>query len=131
MHAVLLRLLATVAALAALAGCGGEAAPPADSGIQGLVLIGPMCPVVQEGEPCPDEPFAAAIEVRREEDGELAATVRSGADGRFSVDLAPGSYVLVPLSPNEGAPPFASPVTVRVEPHRFTQVTISYDSGIR
>jgi hypothetical protein len=124
-------LLAIAVAVAALAACGGETAPPADSGVEGLVLIGPMCPVVQEGEPCPDEPFAATIVVRSGDDGKLVATLRSGDDGRFSVNLAPGEYVLVPLSPNEGAPPFASPVTVRVELHRFTQVTISYDSGIR
>jgi hypothetical protein len=103
---------------------------PHDSGLEGQVLIGPLCPVVQEGVPCPDEPYAAAIQIRNES-GEVVATVRSGDDGRFRVNLRPGQYDLVPLSPNEGAPPHAAPVAVRVQPHAFAPVTISYDSGIR
>jgi hypothetical protein len=125
------RLIVLVLALVtAVAACGAAAKPPADSGIRGRVFIGPQCPVVQEGVPCPDAPYEASIRVRRES-GKLVKTVRSGKDGRFRVNLAPGRYVLEPLSPNEGAPPYAGPVTVRVRAHVFTPVTITYDSGIR
>jgi hypothetical protein len=130
MSCVRLRLLTLALVLAAAAaGCGGRAAP-ADSGIEGRVLIGPMCPVVQEGVPCPDEPYEATIRVR-DESGEVVATVRSAADGRFRVDLVPGRYVLEPVAPNEGAPPYAGPLEVQVAAHAFTPVTITYDSGIR
>ena len=123
--------IAVLVITAALAACGaGEATPP-DSGVKGRVLIGPMCPVVQEGVPCPDRPFQATIEVRRVSTGKVVATVRSGKDGRFRVNLAPGRYILEPQSPNAGAPPYAGPVPARVRAHRFTHVKITYDSGIR
>jgi hypothetical protein len=122
-------MLLAIVALAVLGGCGRAAAPPTDSGIAGLVLIGPQCPVVQEGEPCPDVPFEAELRVRAD-DGRVSTT-RSGPDGRFRLELAPGHYVVEPVAPNPGAPPQASPVGVEVAPHAFTDVTITYDSGIR
>jgi hypothetical protein len=88
-----------------------------------------MCPVVQEGVPCPDAPYEASI-LLRDATGKVVATVRSGEDGRFRVNLAPGEYVLEPVQ-GEGGLPYAGPVTVEVREHEFTSVTISYDSGIR
>ena len=128
---LVVRLFVLVAALvAAVAACGAAVKAPADSGVKGRVFIGPLCPVVQEGVPCPDAPYEASIRVRRAS-GKVVKTVRSTEDGRFRVNLAPGRYMLVPLSPHEGAPPYAEPLAVRVRAHGFTSVTISYDSGIR
>lgn len=101
--------------------------PDVGTGIAGLVLIGPQCPVVQQGIDCPDKPFEATIEIYA--GTRLVTTVRSGADGIFSVALDPGTYRLVPLSP--GGPTFAAEQTVSVTPGATTQVTINYDSGIR
>lgn len=115
----------------ALAACGAGATAPSDSGIKGIVLIGPLCPVVQEGVPCPDQPFQATINVRKVATGKLVATTRSGKTGRFRVNLAPGRYVLEPVSPNQGAPPYAGPLPVRVRARAFTRVKIIFDSGIR
>ena len=126
------RLNVLLVLVAGLAACGAGSAAPADSGVRGIVLIGPMCPVVQEGVPCPDRPFEATIRVHRgSADGKVVAAARSGADGRFRVNLAPGRYVLEPLAPRPGSPPYASPVAVEVRPHAFTRVTIGFDSGIR
>jgi hypothetical protein len=59
----------------------------------------------------------------------MVATVRSHADGRFSIRLTPGRYLLRPFA---GHPfPRSQPQTVRVYAHRFTNVTVVYDSGIR
>ena len=58
--AVALLLIAALAALF-LACKSEEEAPPLTSGIEGQVLIGPMCPVVQAGTPCPDKPYQATI----------------------------------------------------------------------
>lgn len=127
-----MRPASVVAALAlagTLAACGGEA--PADSGVEGMVLLGPQCPVVQEGVPCPDKPFAAEIRVVEAGSGDLVATVRSSADGRFRVRLAPGDYVLEPVSPGESGLPFGKPVDVTVRAHSFTQVSVTFDTGIR
>jgi hypothetical protein len=63
----------------------------ADSGIQGIVLLGPMCPVEQASSPCPDKPIAATVRINGPQ-GET--TVRSGSDGRFQAALAPGHYTL-------------------------------------
>jgi hypothetical protein len=104
-----------------------DAAGP--SGIAGLVTIGPMCPVVTQNNPCPDQPFAATLVVRDALGHELCLT-RSGEDGRFQVVLPPGWYQLVPVTGSAGLP-YAAPQDVVVEPDRYTEVTVSYDSGIR
>ena len=121
------RLLAAVllSVLMAIAGC--SVGVPADSGIRGEVRIGPVSPVETPGTPA-SKPYAATLEIRPA-DGGRAVRAKSGADGRFSVNLAPGAYV---IEPEQGNPlPTAQPVTVEVEPHRFTPVVIDYDSGIR
>src|SRR6188474_3664668 len=38
-------------------------ATPADSGLEGQVLIGPMCAVVQVGQECPDQPYQATLTI--------------------------------------------------------------------
>jgi hypothetical protein len=101
----------------------------ATSGITGLVLIGPMCPVMRQDEPCPDQPFAATLIIRDSQGRELCA-VSSGEDGRFLVGLPPGSYELIPLT-GLGGLPFATSQWVAVAPGQYTDVTVSYDSGIR
>ena len=101
----------------------------ATSGITGLVLIGPMCPVMQLDEPCPDHPFAATLIIRDSQGRELCA-VSSGEDGRFLVGLPPGSYEVVPLA-GSGGLPWAASQWVAVAPGQYTDVTVSYDSGIR
>jgi len=100
---------------------------PADSGLNGLVTIGPLSPVEQPGVPN-DGPYQATI-VIKDDGGDKVATVESAADGRFTVSLAPGTYVLEPQSP--GQMPYAESQEVIVEAHRFTEVTVAYDSGIR
>jgi hypothetical protein len=129
----MLKTLVPLVLIAILAlGCGSEqeAAAPADSGVRGLVLLGPHCPAEQADMPCPDEPFEAEIRVVDPGSGEVVATTRSGKDGRFVVELAPGSYMLEGVSPGE-AFPFAKPVDVTVEPHAFTNATVAFDTGIR
>ena len=107
------------------------AAPPA-SGIRGLVLIGPTCPVepIQPAPECGDRPFVAMIEIRTTT-GRLLRTVRSNRLGRFTVGLPAGVYVLRPRAGPGIARPIAARRSVSVLPRRFTSVRILYDSGIR
>ncbi len=105
-------------------------APAGESGIRGLVTIGPMCPVVQKDVPCPDSPFSATIVVEDGAGSEITR-VRSGDADIFEVSLDPGSYTLVPESPNPGAPPTASEQAVDVVADAYTEVLIQFDSGIR
>ncbi len=106
------------------------AAAPSDSGIQGVVTIGPMCPVMQVGVPCPDKPYQAALSILTADGQHTVTRIETDPNGYFQVDLAPGKYILHPESPNNGMP-HARDLPFVVEPHRFTRLEVSYDSGIR
>ncbi len=113
-----------------LAGCANGAASSADSGVWGVVLLGPSCPVVTEESPCPDQPLAGTeIQILRGDD--VVETVRSGDDGRFEVALDPGHYVLQATVEAGGPGMFAKPVDVDVSPNAWIDVTVTVDSGIR
>ena len=99
------------------------------SGIEGTVLVGPQCPVVREGEDCPDRPLAAKIEVKAGE--RLVARFSSDAQGKFRVPLAPGAYSLVPEGSSGNVLPRGIPQDVTVTAGQFAPVSIQYDSGIR
>lgn len=111
-----------------LIACSAAATPSPDTGIEGQVLIGPMCPVVQPGTPCPDQPYQATIAVL-DKNGRPVTQFQSDAQGRFLVSLAPGTYTLRPGS-SDGITR-AGEQTVAVVSGQYTQVTITYDSGIR
>lgn len=106
---------------------GGRVGP--GSGIEGVVKIGPMCPVERLDSPCPDRPIRSVVTVAR--DGESVATTRSGKDGRFRLALPPGTYVVRAIPDGGAPPPSGRPVTVEVTAGAFAHVDITLDSGIR
>jgi hypothetical protein len=110
--------------------CADGAAGDGTTGIEGRVTIGPQCPVMQAGSPCPDAPYEATVRVLR--DGSVIATGRSTPDGSFHIAVAPGRYEVdaVPLEGNgiASAHPQASAV---VTADGYTRVDLSVDSGIR
>ena len=112
---------------AILASCRGTES--VDSGVEGTVRIGPMCPVVQAGSECPDAPLAAALLVE-DEDGRTVARSESSADGSFRIPLPPGRYRLVP-QPGENRMPWASPLEFTVAAGERVRLDVQYDSGIR
>ena len=111
-----------------LATCSIYSPTPRGSGIEGQVLLGPMCPVVQQGQDCPDQPYQATLTIFSR-NGVQVTQIQSDAQGRFQVSLVPGEYILHPESPN--GLPFASDQSFVVETGRYTQITVHYDSGIR
>ena len=119
-------VLAALASLAATAPAAVSARP--DSGIRGNVVYGPTCPVERPGERC-ERPYDATLRIRVRKTNKIVKTVRSGEDGRFKVRLRPGRYVVEPVSGNPY--PRAESVPATVHAHKFTRVTISFDSGIR
>ena len=129
------RAVLLLAALAfALAACDGTAmtspSPTAapDTGIRGVVLLGPTCPVEQVGaSPCVT-PYAATLVIRDANEREVGR-VTSGADGRFEIRLPPGQYVILPQ--NGDPTPTAQLAPVTVVEGQFADVTINYDTGIR
>jgi hypothetical protein len=110
-----------------LATCSAQPAT-INSGVEGQVFIGPLCPVVQQGQECPDQPYQATLVVSNSNGREIVK-VQTDEQGRFKIPLEPGTYILHPESPN--VMPFAAEQTFRVETDKFTQLTIHYDSGIR
>ena len=91
------------------------------------VTAGPQCPVVQEGQECPDRPVAdAVLRVSGPTGGEL----RSDDRGRAEMWLNPGSYTLEP-QPVEGLMGTPGPVAFTIREGQLTSLAVSYDTGIR
>ena len=111
-------------------GAGGGGILPYTSGIRGVVLRGPMCPVVRVGEECPDAPYGTKVLISRmSTSSEIFATVQSGNDGKFLINLPPGDYVA--NATNEGISKICSPVSVSIGSDEIKNINISCDTGIR
>ena len=101
---------------------------PRESGIEGQVLIGPMCPVAQQGPSCPDQPYQATLTVNSPNGGVMVQFQTDG-QGHFRIPLEPGQYTLHPESPN--GIQFAADQVIVVGVGQYTQVIVHFDSGIR
>ena len=119
-HSILLLLL--------FASCSPQI--PANTGIEGQVLIGPMCPVVRQGQECPDQPYQATLTILTSE-GRKVTQFNTDADGRFHLPLAPGTYILHPQTPQNQPMPVAAEQTFRAVEGQFIQIKVIFDSGIR
>lgn len=110
----------------------GFETPTPPSGVRGMVLLGPTCPTGSEPgahDPVPClTPYAAELVVLDLENV-VVARVTAGADGQFTLDLAPGEYVITPAGGNPY--PIAQPVPVTVVAGQYVEVEINYDTGIR
>jgi hypothetical protein len=122
---ILLLLILTV-----VTACSGDESNTPDSGVEGRVIIGPVCPVIQQGgEDCLDRPYQATLTVN-DPKGQKIVQVEADEDGSFKIPLEPGNYILVPESKGFMVP-FASQQPFTVTEGNYTQLTIAYDSGIR
>ena len=111
--------------------CGLFAKPiPTESGITGKALMGPMCPVIFEGQECPDQPYLATITVNSPE-GRKIVQFQTDVDGNFTIPLAPGEYILIPETPKGKPYPFADQQSFVVLTGEYTRLIVLYDSGIR
>jgi hypothetical protein len=126
------RLLLVILALGSLAAlipayaCGGGVS--ADSGIEGVVTLGPISPVSTPGSPN-KRPYSATLKLKSLPDTELVAEVVSDEQGVFRTALEPGRYL---VEPQNGDPlPVAASQEVVVFAGQYTHVEIDYDSGIR
>lgn len=111
-----------------LAACSSSI--PADTGIEGQVLIGPMCPVVRQGQECPDQPYQAVLIILTSA-GRKVTQITTDADGKFHLPLAPGAYVMHPRAPQNSPMPFATDQVFDVVKGQFTTISVVFDSGIR
>jgi hypothetical protein len=127
------RVIGILCAALLVATCATASGAVPGSGISGRVVEGPTCPVerVPPDPQCAPRPLAATLRVHRR-GSRTGILVHSGTDGRFRVRLAAGTYVVQPLA--QGRSPFPrppGPLTVRVRTGHFTNITITYDTGIR
>jgi len=125
------RTVALSVLLLFLVACADRASSPSgDSGVRGTVLLGPTCPVETMESPCPDRPLPD-VQVQVLQGGDVLTTIRSDGDGRFTVALEPGDYVLQAVVQEGGPGMSAKPVDVTVTSGAFVEVTVPVDSGIR
>lgn len=70
-----------------LVACGqrGDPSDPLTSGIEVQVLVGPMCPVMQAGVECPDQPYQATLTVLNTNRKEVLH-FETDEDGRYVVN---------------------------------------------
>lgn len=100
--------------------------------ISGAVVAGPTCPVQTAEDPCPPRPVAGgAVSIQTPSGVEVAHAV-TDAGGRFTVRVAPGTYVVrvaASTGPLYGGQ--TTPGDVTVVAGQTTQIQIELDTGIR
>jgi hypothetical protein len=112
------------------------------SGVQGLVVAGPISPVARPGEknerPLPDITVKVALlahggsktSPQTVSPTEIAQQ-KTNAQGQFRIALAPGVYQLTAAFTPPKAMGFAKPLRVEVRSGKFAEATLLYDTGIR
>lgn len=102
------------------------------SGVRGVVLSGPTCPVMQVGVPCPDKPLQTSltIDMPNSERPSPIQRFNSDKEGKFSITIAPGTYT-ISTGADSGLmfPCHTEPFVVSA--NTYTDVTVSCDTGIR
>jgi hypothetical protein len=99
--------------------------------LEGVVTLGPTCPVMKENDPqCADKPYVAPLSLR-DSSGQTVLRFASDAQGRFKVSARPGTYTLVPQTPGGAMLPRASARDVTLQDGVTTSVVVQYDTGIR
>lgn len=126
-------LVIVLLSLTLLAGCARGSNEGSDerlATIRGSVLLAPTCPVESTESPCPGRPLAGVPVRVVDADGNVRASAVSGDDGAFSIDVAPGNYLLT-ASIEEDPARSVKPVRVSVRAGEVVHVDALVDSGIR
>jgi hypothetical protein len=102
--------------------------------LAGHVTIGPLVPVLREGEPepTPAPEVYAARQIVILEPGSREEVARVGIDssGNYQVELPAGSYT---VDINHSGIDMASglPVEITIQPDQVTRLDVDIDTGIR
>lgn len=99
------------------------------SGISGIVLTGPTCPVVRVNDPsCNDKPYQGNFIIKDVAGMREIARFSTDSNGRFLVYLAPGEYSIEPAQPIGLG---AQAQLVEVSAGIMSDITLTFDTGIR
>ena len=103
---------------------------PFDSGVSGVVTIGPICPV-EKNEPCSNQPYETSVQVIAVGSPKSSpfAVVESDKEGRYKAMLPPGVYTLQAVGGNSALR--CESKNVSVEPSAMSTIDLSCDSEIR
>jgi hypothetical protein len=103
-----------------------------DTGVEGIVTIGPTCPVVRypDDGTCADKPYQTTLMLASTLPGKGGGVlVHTDAKGYFSQELTPGTYTI--RAQSDGMLPRLSPITFTVTSHKRVSLNLQFDSGIR
>jgi hypothetical protein len=100
--------------------------------ISGSVMLGPTCPVEREPpDPnCGDRPYSGKFNIVKAPSEQIVKTFNSDQQGKFSVEVEAGQYIIRPASVAI-FPRCSQSGVIKVEANTDTDVLISCDSGIR
>jgi len=111
---------------------GNAGVLPFDSGVTGKVTIGPICPVMREGDDsCADKAYPTTVQVVRAGSTKDSpfSTTKTDENGVYTLMLPPGEYDLQAIG---GKPfPYCGTKIINVEPGVVLGTDISCDTGIR
>ena len=124
--------LAVVAAflIAIAAACTPAASPSLTTGVRGVVLAGPTCPVEQAGQSACVRPVSGATILALDSARHEAGRAVSDGTGAYFLRLPPGTYTVVPQVV-EGLMGVAPETTATVTDGPPAQLDLRYDTGIR
>ncbi|MDD5433145.1 MAG: hypothetical protein PHE77_00580 [Candidatus Pacebacteria bacterium] len=112
---------------------GGTGILPFDSGVEGVVMLGPTCPAIKDPpEPdCADKPYATIIQVIAVGSPKSSpfATVDSDQQGKYKIMLPPGEYALQAVGGE--VLPRCETKNITIEPAKILEANLSCDTGIR
>jgi Carboxypeptidase regulatory-like domain len=129
-------LIALIAATLAIVACARADGQPGGASssygtLVGRVTRGPMFPVSGPGAPVPDVAPVAGAELKIvDSKGAVVATVRTDAQGSYSVAMPPGQYRVEHGAGFTGATKNL-PSLVSVSPGHETRLDVMVDTGIR
>lgn len=102
-----------------------------EGGIQGIVLLGPTCPVMKNPpeEACADRPYSTDLAVTTSDATKVVIEFRSDRMGMFRVHLPAGEYAV--RSTGSSLPRCSTNGTIKVNTDAYTETTVHCDTGIR
>lgn len=100
------------------------------SGIEGVVTIGPVCPVerIPPDPKCADRPYQAHLKIVNL-GGDTVASFTTEANGTYHVELPAGFYTVENASTS--VMPTLMPTPIRVIEGSVSLLNLTFDSGIR
>lgn len=103
------------------------------NGIRGVTMLGPICPDMKNPpeEQCADKPYKTSLVITTADQARVIKTVTTDDDGKFSVELPPGTYAILSAAAANISPYCSSRDAATVKAGSYTDTTVYCDTGIR